>query len=328
MQVAGFLPKKERKIKKEKEKEVLLSVEGKLKFADRLKALLTKENSVSCNDDTFNSDDPYAFPDTVSETENGCGIGFSATPILRNAWNSSQQKSSHIDISSADLLTKSEPASKTSPPLDNKLKNTVPALSKTVSRLHAKIAHNRLLDKQRKTQDASQGTIPLLNAQFTAIGCIVKDEHMSPIEDNNSIHSESNEEKVMSDVKCEVEIKLELTEDSRQTEDSVASNCVPSPNPPSVMQVDSHLSSGMNSCSSSVSERYFCEEEKCSTPSESSSKAKPHFPNAKYKDIASESGKIPIVLRKLHRIFKNKKRKEKYIVPSGRYLYIKPETLW
>ncbi|KAG8175240.1 hypothetical protein JTE90_012608, partial [Oedothorax gibbosus] len=314
MQVAGFLPKKERKIKKEKE--VLLSVEGKLKFADRLKALLTKENGVSCNDDTFNSDDPYAFPDTVSETENGC-IGFSATPILRNAWNSSQ-KSSQVDAPSVDLPSKGEPTSKTPPVIENKLKNAVPALSKTVSRLHAKIAHNRLLDKQRKTQDASQGPIPLLNTQFTAIGCIVKDEHTSSME-TNSFHSESSEEKAMADVKCEVEIKIEPTEDSIQTEDSVASICVPSPNPPLAMQVDSHISSGMNSCSSSMSEKFFCEEEKCSTPSErsSSSKANPHFLNGKYQDIERGSAKIPIVLRKLHRIFKNKKRKEQYIIPSA-----------
>lgn len=310
MQVAGMLPKKERKIKKEKEKEVLLSVEGKLKFSDRLKALLTKENSVSCNEDTFNSDDPYAFPDTVSENENGC-IGYSATPILRNAWNSSQKSSP--DISSMDSPSRCDPLSKAPPNTENKLKNNVPTLSKTMNRLHAKIAQNKLLDKQKKTQDASQSTIALLNAQLNAIGC-VKDDPMSPM-DVNSINSESNDAKIMADVKCEVEIKMEPMEDPGQTEDSIASNCVPSPNPPSVIQADSRLSSGMNSCSSS--EKFYCEREKCSTSSDSSSKDRLHYESVEYKEDAVDSSKIPIVLRKLHRIFKNKKRKEKYILPSG-----------
>ncbi|GFU28369.1 INO80 complex subunit D [Nephila pilipes] len=313
MQVAGMLPKKERKIKKEKEKEVLLSVEGKLKFSDRLKALLTKENSVSCNEDTFNSDDPYAFPDTISENENGC-IGFSATPILRNAWNCSQKSSP--DVTSIDSPSRCDQPSKNTPSNENKLKSNAPTLSKTMNRLHAKIAQNKLLDKQKKTQDSSQSTISLINTHLHAINN-VKTEPMSPLE-NNSTNSESNEAKIIPDnVKEEIIIKIEPLEDSVRSEKVTVSNFPSSPNIPSFMQADSRMSSGMNSCSS---EKYFCDREKSPIPSDVSSKEKLLLEADKLKKSdTSDKKRIPIVLRKLHRIFKNRKKQNKYVFPSGLY---------
>ncbi|CAL1276039.1 unnamed protein product [Larinioides sclopetarius] len=313
MQVAGMLPKKERKIKKEKEKEVLLSVEGKLKFADRLKALLTKESSVSCNEDTYNSDDPYAFPDTVSENENGC-IGFSATPILRNVWNNSQKSSP--DTSSIDSPSRCEQSSKITLSNDSKLKSNAPSLSQTMNRLHAKIAQNKLLDKQKKTQDSSQSNAPLINSQLQTIGS-VKSYPLSPVE-INSIGSESNEAKRISEtIKDEIVIKMEPVEDNVRSEDSLLSNFISSPNPPSVVQADSRMSSGVNSCSS---EKYFCDPDKSPAPSDISSKEKPLIETVKKeKSETTDNSRIPIVLRKLHRIFKNRKKQNKYIFPSGLY---------
>ncbi|GFY37671.1 INO80 complex subunit D [Trichonephila inaurata madagascariensis] len=311
MQVAGMLPKKERKVKKEKEKEVLLSVEGKLKFSDRLKALLTKENSTSCNEDTLNSDDPYAFPDTISENENGC-IGFSATPILRNAWNCSQKSSP--DVSSIDSPSRCDQPSKNTPSSESKLKSNAPTLSKTMNRLHAKIAQNKLLDKQKKTQDSSQSTISLINAHLHAINN-VKIEPMSPLE-NNSINSESNESKMIPDNIKEIIIKMEPMEDNIESE-QVTVSTYPSPNVPSFLQADSQMSSGMNSSSS---EKYFCNREKLPVSSDVNSKEKLQLESDKQKksDTANKI-RIPIVLRKLQRIFKNRKKQNKYIFPSGLY---------
>ncbi|XP_035228433.1 uncharacterized protein LOC118200582 [Stegodyphus dumicola] len=309
MQVAGILPKKERKLKKEKEKDVLLPGEGKLKFSDRLKALLTKENSVSCNEDTFNSDDPYAFPDPASENENGC-IGFSATPILRNAWNCSQKSSP--DVSSLDSPSRCEQTPKNSASMDSKLKSNAPKLSKTMNRLHAKIAQNKLLDKQKKTQDASQSTIALINAQLHAI----KTDPLSPME-VTTMNSESNEAKVIPNlIKNNVIIKMESSEDQTRSEDSIVSNCVSSPNPPSLLQADSHLSSGVNSCSSS--EKFFCDREKSPPPNDVDFKDRTQLDSIKpKKPNLVENSKVPLVLRKMHRILKNRKKKNKYIFPPG-----------
>lgn len=307
-----MLPKKERKIKKEKEKEVSASGEGKLKFADRLKALLIKENSVSCNEDTFNSDDPYAFPDPVSETENGI-IGFSATPILKSAWNCSQKNSP--DVSSLDSPSRCDSTTKNLSSSDSKLKSNAPKLSKTMNRLHAKIAQNKLLDKQKKTQDASHSSLTLINAQLQTISSI-KNDPLSPME-VTSLNSESNEAKLIPEMtKSEFLIKMEPVDDQARSEESIVSNCVSSPNPPSILQADSHLSSGVNSCSSS--EKFFCNREKSPTPSDLSSKDKSHFENIKLnRNDLLEYSKVPLVLRKVHRIFKNRKKKNKYIFPPG-----------
>lgn len=312
-----MLPKKERKIKKEKEKEGTAPGEGKLKFSDRLKALLTKENSISCNDDTFNSDDPYAFPDPASESENGI-IGFSATPILKSAWNCSQKSSP--DVSSLDSPSRCDSASKNLTSADNKLKSNAPKLSKTMNRLHAKIAQNKLLDKQKKTQDASQSSLALISAQLQTMSSI-KTEPLSPME-VTSVNSESNESKLIPEItKTDLLIKMETVEDQARSEDSIVSNCVSSPNPPSILQADSHLSSGVNSCSSS--EKFFCNREKSPTPSDLSSKDKSHFDNIKLNktDLLGNS-KVPLVLRKMHRIFKNRKKKNKYIFPPGKCYFV------
>lgn len=315
MQVAGMLPKKERKIKKEKEKEITASAEGKLKFSDRLKALLIKENSVSCSEDTFNSDDPYAFPDPASETGNGLMVYGSATPILKSAWNCSQKSSP--DVSSLDSPSRCDSANKNMVSGDSKLKSNAPKLSKTMNRLHAKIAQNKLLDKQKKTQDASQVSLSLTNAQLQTLSNI-KNEPLSPME-VTSVNSESNEAKIMPELtKSDLIIKIEPVEDQVRSEESIVSNCVSSPNPPSILQTDSHLSSGVNSCSSS--EKFFCKREKSPTPSDLSSKDRSNFDNIKLgKNDLLEYSKIPIVLRKVHRIFKNRKKKNKYIFPPGKY---------
>ncbi|GIY51530.1 INO80 complex subunit D [Caerostris darwini] len=327
MQVAGILPKRERK-KKEKEKEVLLS-EGRLKFSDRLKALLTKENSVSCNEDTFNSDDPYAFPDTISDHENGC-IAFSQTSILRSAWNCSQK--SLPDVSSVDSPLRCDQPSKIAPSNECKLKSNTPTLSQTMNRLHAKIAQNKLLDKQKKIQDSSLSTISLINAQLQAISNLKCDDPMSPTE-TNSINSESNDSKRIPEIiKDDVLIKCDSLDENGRSEDSITSNFVSSPNPPSITQGDSRMSSGMNSCSS---DKYFCEpltppaidslsdfspkDFSCKEKLEDETVIERMDDTVIEKPKILDNSKTPIVLRKLQRIFKKKKKQNKYIFPSGIY---------
>lgn len=310
-----MLPKKERKIKKEKEKETTASAEGKLKFADRLKALLIKENSVSCSEDTFNSDDPYAFPDPVSETGNGLMVYGTPTPILKSAWTCSQKSSP--EVSSLDSPSRCDSGNKNMVAGDCKLKNNAPKLSKTMNRLHAKIAQNKLLDKQKKTQDASQGSLSLISAQLQNLSSI-KSEPLSPMEVTN-VNSESNEAKIMPELaKSDLLIKIEPVEDQVRSEESIVSNCVSSPNPSSILQTDSHLSSGINSSSSS--EKFFDKQEKSPTPSDLSSKDRSNFESIKLnKNDLLECNKIPVVLSKVHRIFKNRKKKNKYIFPPGKY---------
>lgn len=312
-----MLPKKERKIKKEKEKEIAVSAEGKLKFSDRLKALLIKENSVSCNDDTFNSDDPYAFPDPASEPGNGIMIYNSATPILKNAWNCSQKTSP--DVSSLDSPSRCDSASKNMSSTENKLKSNAPKLSKTMNRLHAKIAQNKLLDKQKKTQDASHSSLALITAQLQTISSI-KSEPLSPME-VTSVNSESSEGRLLPELlKPDLVIKMEPIEDQTRSEESIVSNCISSPNPPSILQADSHLSSGVNSCSSS--EKFFTKREKSPTPSDLSSKDRSNSDSLKFNKTDSlEYNKVPHVLRKVHRIFKNRKKRDKYIFPSGKNFF-------
>lgn len=313
-----MLPKKERKIKKEKEKEIAVAGEGKLKFADRLKALLIKENSMSCNEDTFNSEDPYAFPDPVPETDNGLVMYGSATPILKNAWNCSQRNSP--DVSSLDSPSRCDSTNKNPASTDSKVKSNAPKLSKTMNRLHAKIAQNKLLDKQKKTQDASHSSLTLINAHLQSISSL-KNDPLSPME-VTSVNSESNESKLTPEAaKSELLIKIDSAEEQARSEESIVSNCVLSPNPPSLLQADSHLSSNVNSCSSS--EKFFCNPEKSPAPSDLSSKDKSNFDNLKLnKTNLIEYSKVPLVLRKVHRIFKNRKKKNKYIFPPGKYFLL------
>ncbi|GIX67524.1 INO80 complex subunit D [Caerostris extrusa] len=277
--------------------------------------------------DTFNSDDPYAFPDTISDHENGC-IGFSQTSILRSAWNCSQK--SLPDASSVDSPLRCDQPSKIAPSNECKLKSNTPTLSQTMNRLHAKIAQNKLLDKQKKIQDSSLNTISLINAQLQAISNLKCDDPMSPTE-TNSINSESNDAKRISEIiKDDVLIKCDSLGENGRSEDSITSNFVSSPNPPSITQGDSRMSSGMNSCSS---DKYFCEpltppaidslsdfspkDFSCKEKLEDETVIERMDDTVIEKPKILDNSKTPIVLRKLQRIFKKKKRQNKYIFPSA-----------
>ncbi|XP_076323206.1 LOW QUALITY PROTEIN: INO80 complex subunit D-like [Tachypleus tridentatus] len=141
MQVAGMLPKKERKTKKEKES---ITSDGKVKFADRLRALLKKENSELLAEDTFNADDPYAFPEPFQEKESVNTGSKTFNPKLLS-------ETINIDVS-----MKGEQLQNRGSISDNRSKFNTPKLSKTMNRLQAKIAQNKFLDKLKKAQDSSQ----------------------------------------------------------------------------------------------------------------------------------------------------------------------------
>ncbi|XP_076331031.1 zf-C3Hc3H domain-containing lethal (3) L1231 isoform X2 [Tachypleus tridentatus] len=146
MQVAGMLPKKERKTKKEKE---CIPSDGKVKFADRLRALLKKENNELPAEDNFNADDPYAFPEPFQENERG-----SAGTYIKNPKTPNQKfLSETVNI---DISLKGEQLQNRGSTPDSKSKSHTPKLSKTMNRLQAKIAQNKFLDKLKKAQDSSQ----------------------------------------------------------------------------------------------------------------------------------------------------------------------------
>lgn len=174
MQVAGMLPKKERKNKKEKERDLFIPSDGRLKFADKLRALLKKENSITNTEEKFN-DDPYAFTDPISE--NGSNAGRTAISVARTQWNCSQKI---LDNANSENLIKNEMTQpKNNVSADCRSKSHAPKLSKTMNRLQAKIAENKLLDKLKKSQESSHqnSTIP------TTVGSTItiKSEPLSPV---------------------------------------------------------------------------------------------------------------------------------------------------
>lgn len=121
-------PKKESRPRQRKEKggpPLVLppAADGRLKFADRLRALLKRESSISNAGDSF-PQDPYAF----SEPPPPSGAD---APLPENG---------AIEQSCQQLTCR-------------QVGNG--AASKTMNRLQAKIAQNKLLDKLKKAQDAS-----------------------------------------------------------------------------------------------------------------------------------------------------------------------------
>ncbi|XP_064471091.1 INO80 complex subunit D-like [Ornithodoros turicata] len=121
-------PKKEPRPRQRKEKggpPLVLppAADGRLKFADRLRALLKRESSISNSADGF-PQDPYAFsePPPPSWTD---------VPLQENG---------AVEQSCQQLACR-------------QVGNG--AASKTMNRLQAKIAQNKLLDKLKKAQDAS-----------------------------------------------------------------------------------------------------------------------------------------------------------------------------
>lgn len=149
MQVAGMAPKKERKMKKEKD---CSSVpDGKLKFADRLKALLKTGNEIT-SDDQVSADDPYAFPEPTSECSQE-----NKTPPSSLSGSPTSQEVPSSKVCCPEINNKLEPTNKTMSSLsqggENKLKQNAPKSS--MNRLQAKIARNKILDKLKKNQESS-----------------------------------------------------------------------------------------------------------------------------------------------------------------------------
>uniref|UniRef100_T1JJY2 KANL2-like probable zinc-finger domain-containing protein n=1 Tax=Strigamia maritima TaxID=126957 RepID=T1JJY2_STRMM len=135
MQVAGMAPKKERKAKKDKESSAVCSPDGKIKFADRLKALLNKTgNEVSMIfDEHVSVDDPYAFSDAMDKS-----------PLVNSP------KTNDTNTKTTCLVQQAATESN----INNRLnKSQAAKSSKTMNRLQAKIAHNKVLDKLKKNQD-------------------------------------------------------------------------------------------------------------------------------------------------------------------------------
>ncbi|XP_023234624.1 putative uncharacterized protein DDB_G0289963 [Centruroides sculpturatus] len=173
MQVAGMLPKKERKNKKEKERDLFIPSDGRLKFADKLRALLKKENSITNTEETFN-DDPYAFPDPV--TENGNNNGGTGLSVARTPWNCTQKI---LDSANSENIIKNEVTqSKNNVSAECRSKSHTPKLSKTMNRLQAKIAENKLLDKLKKSQESSHQNNTVATVGGNSIN--IKSEPLSP----------------------------------------------------------------------------------------------------------------------------------------------------
>lgn len=147
MQVAGMAPKKERKNKKEKEGGVVNMNDGKLKFSDRVKVLLKSEGDAS--PENFDPvDDPYTFSDAVLELPDGKRLSCEAAVA--------KSPDATAPEPVVEPLVKLESA-KSNCVLDKSKGNAVRS-SKTVNRLEAKIAQNRILDKLKRSRPSGAGT--------------------------------------------------------------------------------------------------------------------------------------------------------------------------
>lgn len=179
MQVAGMAPKKERKPKKEKD--IGLLSDGKVKFADRLKALIKTGAEVSI-EEPLSVDDPYVFHESLSEMNQDK----SSTP----GSDGSSPKAMAVDpvakTPPQPVVIKSEPgkllANVSCPPTESKPKSAAAKTSKTMNRLQAKIAQNKILDKLKKNQESS------LNP-----GCISCHPDMNFVLKTESAHSTTTE---------------------------------------------------------------------------------------------------------------------------------------
>lgn len=167
-----MVPKKEKKPRKDKKAAVVSPIsENKVKFEDRLRALIqTGYGNSPASEDKSNSnsmpDDPYAFNDTPtvpSPTINGPkGVANNIT----NKYLADVSGCLHSDSNSVDAnYSRSDPNSPSggrksvASPQDNKacVRNQQgKRSSKTMNMLQEKIAQNRLLDKLKKTQESSQ----------------------------------------------------------------------------------------------------------------------------------------------------------------------------
>lgn len=143
MQVAGMAPKKERKNKKDKEGSAISSVDGKLKFAERVKVLLKNDGAAS-PENLNNMDDPYTFSDASLE----CSHPGRLPTIVTNSISISEVgKEQTVEISI-------KPESPKANCVLDKNKSNVIRSPKTMKRLEAKIARNKMLDKLKKSRSS------------------------------------------------------------------------------------------------------------------------------------------------------------------------------
>ncbi|KAG1682113.1 INO80 complex subunit D [Nymphon striatum] len=168
LQVLGMAPKKAKKEKKAPTP--ALVTENKIKFEDRVKALISFRYDDAVNEDTSMlssaSDDPYAFNDTpmlpVSTLNGPKMMPNTFMNKVAHEVNSNCSDSNSNDLSNAMRSDPTSPSSGNrvlSPSVDSKIlikTQTGKRSSKTMNILQEKIAQNKLLGKMKKTQESSQ----------------------------------------------------------------------------------------------------------------------------------------------------------------------------
>ncbi|CAG2246622.1 INO80D [Mytilus edulis] len=176
MQVLGMIPRKEKKVKKDKITENMLS-DVKIPFQDRVKSRFNinklQNDNVLHSNPADDPDDPYAFPDSSGDSKIITTIVQPTTPS--SAGDSPSSVYHPFAKSPGDSCGSGSSIAKFYPELAEKLEKIRPkndALklkdkgkdksSRTMNSLQTRIAQNRIKSKRRGTQDSSsQSQSPL-----------------------------------------------------------------------------------------------------------------------------------------------------------------------
>ncbi|GAB6023000.1 INO80 complex subunit D [Chamberlinius hualienensis] len=148
MQVAGMVPKKERKNKKEKD-----ALDGKFGFVDRVKGLIKEElspDSLNC------ADDPYAFSEV--------GIDFSDSKSTAEINHRSPMRDDFVSDRLQSHAEIEQPPKTNNIVTNNAEKSKGHSQSKsckTVNRLESKLARNKIIDKRKKNCSIDSPAFPL-----------------------------------------------------------------------------------------------------------------------------------------------------------------------
>lgn len=181
MQVLGMLPRKEKKLKKDKNTEII-SGDVKIPFQDRVKSRFNinkLQNDVALHSNPIDDpDDPYAFPDPSGDTKVVTTVVQPTTP---SSAGDSPSSTHHVFAKSpGDSCSSGSSIAKFYPELAEKLEKIKPKSdvmklmkekgkdksSRTMNSLQTRIAQNRIKSKRRSTQEStSQSQSPLHHHQ-------------------------------------------------------------------------------------------------------------------------------------------------------------------
>lgn len=177
MQVLGMLPRKEKKLKKDKNIENI-PADVKIPFQDRVKSRFNinkLQNDIALHSNpTDDPDDPYAFPDSSGDAKIVTTVVQPTTPS--SAGDSPSSANQVFAKSPGDSCSSGSSIAKFYPELAEKLEKIKPKndslkllkdkgkdkSSRTMNSLQTRIAQNRIKSKRRGTQESSsQSQSPL-----------------------------------------------------------------------------------------------------------------------------------------------------------------------